>query len=87
MRYDWFAWLKSEGDNVGYQINVGKNNEIALPDELCNKMQVTIGDILIFESAVDSSAITMGKHCDQTLSDEDIAVAGNLARIFPYVSE
>lgn len=72
---------------MGYQVTIGENNEVALPDELCDNLEIKIGDILIFEAAVDSSAITMSKHCDQTLSDDEVAAAGNLARVFPCVPE
>mgnify|MGYP005847338339 CR=1 FL=1 len=72
---------------MSYQAIIGKNNEVALPDKLCSDLEIKIGDILIFEAAVNSSAITMSKHCDQTLSDDDVASAGNLARVFPYDPE
>lgn len=72
---------------MGYQVKIGKNNEVALPNELCYKLEIDVGDIVIFESAVDSPAITISKHCDQTLSDDDVAAAGNLARVFPCVPE
>lgn len=68
---------------MSYQVIIGKNNEVALSDELCRKLEIKVGDILIFETSVDSSAITMSKHCDQTLTDDDIVSAGNLARVFP----
>ena len=72
---------------MSYQITIGKNNEIALPDDLCDEIQVKVGDILICEATMAPPALTMKKHCDQTLSDDDIAAAGNLARIFAYATK
>lgn len=69
---------------MGNRVIIGKNNEVVLPDNLCNDLEIKIGDILIFESAADSSATIMSKHCDQTLSDDEIAAAENLARVVPF---
>jgi bifunctional DNA-binding transcriptional regulator/antitoxin component of YhaV-PrlF toxin-antitoxin module len=72
---------------MGYQFKVGKNNEVPLPDDICDDLDIKIGDILICEVAANSSSISMKKHCDQTLSDDDITSAGNLTRVIPYFAE
>ena len=72
---------------MSYQVKIGKNREIPLSDDICNELEIIIGDILICEAIVDSSSISMKKHSNQTLSDDDIALAGNLTRVIPYDPE
>jgi bifunctional DNA-binding transcriptional regulator/antitoxin component of YhaV-PrlF toxin-antitoxin module len=72
---------------MGYLFKVGKNNEVPLPDDICDELDIKIGDILICEVAENSSSISMKKHCDQTLSDDVINSAGNLTRVIPYFPE
>lgn len=68
---------------MAYQTKLGNNNEIPLPDELCVQLNFNIGDILLCEKGYSPQALVLSKHIDQTLSDDDIASAGNLARIIP----
>lgn len=72
---------------MSYQVKIGKNREIPIPDDICNELDFNIGDILSCEAISDSSAISISKHCDQTLSDDDIASAGNLTRVIIYTPE
>ncbi|WP_300927592.1 hypothetical protein [Rheinheimera sp. 1928-s] len=75
------VFIQSKESSVGYLIDIRKNNEILLPDEICNELEINVGDILMCEAAVDSSAIIMSKHCNQALSDDEITAAGNLTRV------
>ncbi|WP_423186830.1 hypothetical protein ACO1PK_01035 [Alishewanella sp. d11] len=68
---------------MSYRVTLGLQNEIALPDALCQELGIKIGDIMRFESQPDSSSLIVTKHTDQALTDDDIALAGDLARIFP----
>lgn len=72
---------------MSYQVKIGKLNQILIPDELCNELKLKVGDILICETTVGSSAISMSKHCNQALSDDDIAAAGNLTRVISFVHD
>lgn len=72
---------------MSYQVKVGKSNEIPLPSNICKELEITIGDILICEVIADLSSISMKKHCNQELSDDEIASAGNLTRVIPYNPE
>lgn len=72
---------------MNYQVKVGKDHEISLPDNICKDLEITIGDILICEASADRSSILMRKHCNQKLSDDEIASAGNLTRVIPYSPE
>lgn len=69
---------------MGYLVEVGKNNEILLPDELCNELNISIGDIFICKLTENSTKIEMTKHTDQTLSDAEIAASANLTRVTAY---
>lgn len=77
---------EGEGNKMGYQCTIGKNNEIPLPDDICDKLDIRIGDILICEVAAKSSSISVKKHCEQDLSDDEVASSGNLARVIAYDS-
>lgn len=71
---------------MNYQVTLGENNEIPLPDDLCSELDIKIGDILLCEVVENSSKLVMTKHSNQTLSDADIASAGNLTRVIPLPS-
>jgi len=68
---------------MAFQTELGKNNELPLPDELCSQLNFNIGDILLCEKRDNPQALVLSKHIDQTLSDVEIAAAGNLTRIIP----
>ncbi len=70
---------------MSYQVKVGKNNHIPLPDNICRELGINLGDILICKLAENSTKIEMTKHSDQTLSDADIESVGNLTRVVPYI--
>lgn len=72
---------------MSFRVKIGRYNEVELPDALCHALGVKIGDIMVFEATPDSQALTVTKHSDQTLTDEQIAAAGNLSRIIPYPLE
>lgn len=68
---------------MNYQVVLGSNNEIPLPDDLCRELNFSIGDILLCEKLDNTAAIVLSKHIDQTLTDTEIESAGNLTRIIP----
>lgn len=69
---------------MSYKVRIGSNHEIPLPDDICNELEIQVGDILICEAAVKSFGISMRKYYDQTLSDDEIAASGNLTRVISY---
>lgn len=71
---------------MNYQVKLSENNEIPLPDDLCSELDIKIGDILLCEVVENSSKLVMTKHSNQTLSDADIASAGNLTRVISLPS-
>lgn len=66
---------------------VGPNYEIPLPDEMCDELNISIGDILIFKAVAHESQVQVLKHDDQALSDAEIEDAGNLSRVIPLIVE
>lgn len=68
---------------MNYQVKLGSNNEIPLPDDLCRELNFAIGDILLCEKLDNAAAIVLSKHIDQTLTDVEIESAGNLTRVIP----
>lgn len=72
---------------MSYQVKVGKNREIPLPEKICQDLEIKIGDILICESAEDSSRVVLKKYVNQSLTDVEIASAGNLTRVIPYTPD
>jgi hypothetical protein len=66
---------------MNYNVNILKDNVLPLPDTLCSELGFAVGDILICEMDKSRSQISMSKHTDQTLTDEQILVAGNLTRV------
>lgn len=69
------------------QVELGGNNEIPLPDDLCRELNFEVGDILICEKLDNTAAIVLSKHIDQSLSDAEIESAGNLPRVIPCGSK
>ena len=51
------------------------------PEIRSSELDIKIGDILFCEVVEKSSKLVMTKHSNQTLSDADIAYAGNLTRV------
>lgn len=72
---------------MSYQITLVENNLLPLPGKLCAELGINVGDILIFEIADDCTALVAKKYTDQTLDDEQLATAGNLARVVSYQTE
>ncbi|GHG77507.1 hypothetical protein GCM10010919_33220 [Alishewanella longhuensis] len=66
---------------MSYTVKIIQGNLLPLPDTLCAELGFAVGDILVCERDKDCSAIRMQKHADQTLTDEQIASAGNLSRV------
>ena len=64
-----------------YTIEILQGNFLPLPDELCNELGFAVGDILFCVQDKERSKISMTKHSDQTLTDEQISAAGNLTRV------
>ncbi|HAK16164.1 MAG TPA: hypothetical protein DCM65_07915 [Acinetobacter junii] len=71
---------------MNYQVKLCENNEIPLPDDLCSELDIKIGDILFCKVVGKSSKLVITKHSNQTLSDADIASAGNLTRVISLPS-
>ncbi|MDP5135704.1 hypothetical protein ORJ04_07060 [Rheinheimera baltica] len=72
---------------MSFQVMLVENNLLPLPDKLCAELGIKVGDILIFEIADDCTALVAKKYTDQTLDDEQLATAGNLARVVSYQTE
>lgn len=74
---------------MSYRVALGRHNEVQLPDALCKALGIEIGDIMSFEAHSDSDpqALIATRHSDQTLTDAEIAAAGNLSRVIPYSPE
>lgn len=72
---------------MSYNVKILKDNVLPLPDELCSEMGFGVGDILICEMDKGRSEMKMTKHPDQTLTDEQILVAGNLTRVISLSTE
>lgn len=62
-------------------IEITKDHLLPLPDTLCAELGFAVGDILFCELDKERSEIRMVKHCDQTLTDEQIIASGNLTRV------
>uniref|UniRef100_UPI004047D2EC hypothetical protein n=1 Tax=Rheinheimera sp. TaxID=1869214 RepID=UPI004047D2EC len=72
---------------MSYKISIVENNLLPLPDKLCMELGINLGDILIFEIADIATALVAKKHTDQTLDDDQLASAGNLARVVSFAKE
>jgi hypothetical protein len=66
---------------MNYTVEITNNNLIPVPDVLCAELGFEVGDILVCVIDKVRSEISMVKHIDQTLSDEQILAAGNLTRV------
>lgn len=66
---------------MSYTVEITKVNLIPVPDVLCAELGFAVGDILVCVMNKDRSEISMTKHSDQTLTDEQILAAGNLTRV------
>tara|TARA_A200000159_G_scaffold159771_1_gene178869 strand:- start:3625 stop:3876 length:252 start_codon:yes stop_codon:yes gene_type:complete len=76
-------YLTEDSTTMSYQYIVSKNGEIPLPDNMCDELMLKLGDILTCEVTKNKS-LTLQKHTDQTLSDAQLKVAGNLTRIIEF---
>jgi len=66
---------------MNYTVEISNDNLIPLPDDLCAELSFEDGDILICVMDKERPKISMIKHIDQALSDEQILAAGNLTRV------
>lgn len=66
---------------MSYTVEITKDNLIPVPDALCAELGFAVGDILVCVMDKERSEISMVKHSDQTLTDEQILAAGNLTRV------
>lgn len=71
---------------MNYTVEITNNNLIPVPDALCAELGFEVGDILVCVIDKDRSEISMVKHIDQTLSDEQILAAGNLTRVVSLIT-
>lgn len=67
-----------------YQVEIGSKNEMPLPDDICQKLNFTVGDILLCEKCDGATAIVLSKHIDQILTDAQVESAGNLTRVISF---
>ena len=72
---------------MSYKISIVENSLLPLPDKLGIELGKNVGDILIFEKADNATALVAKKHTDQTGDDEQLASAGNLARVVSFAQE
>ncbi|CAI3798064.1 hypothetical protein [Rheinheimera sp. MM224] len=70
-----------------YKVELDSNNQLPLPDDFCQELNFAVGDILLCEKLDNTTAISLHKHVDQTLTDAEIASAGNLTRVIPLVTQ
>ena len=63
-----------------YRMTIGNQCELPLPNEYCTKLGIDIGDILAF-STTENGGLSIEKHSDQTLSDDEIHHSGYLSRV------
>ncbi|OZB41965.1 MAG: hypothetical protein B7X50_05775 [Alishewanella sp. 34-51-39] len=66
---------------MSFTVEITKDNLIPVPDALCAELGFAVGDILVCVVDKERSEISMVKHGDQTLTDEQILAAGNLTRV------
>lgn len=69
---------------MSFKVRIGDNGQIPLPDKLCKELGFEIGNILICVKDQSSSTIIMKKHTDQTLSNDQLELTGNLLRVISY---
>jgi hypothetical protein len=67
---------------MSYTCTVGINGEIPLDDQLCDELDINIGDTLIFEKLPRQNVLTARKYENQSLSDDEINASNNLSRVF-----
>ncbi len=72
---------------MNYRCQINHEGLITLPDMICNDLGIEVGDVLICEAADNASKLVLRKHTDQTLTDDEIALAGNLTRVIPLKRE
>ena len=72
---------------MNYRCQINDEGLIPLPDMICNDLGIQVGDVLICEAANNPSKLVLKKHADQTLTDDEIALAGNLSRVIPLKRE
>jgi hypothetical protein len=66
---------------MSYISTIGPNYELELHDDICEQLNIHVGDILSFEVSETKHAILAKKHNNQSLTDEEISKANNLARV------
>ena len=72
---------------MNYRCQISDERLIPLPDVICSDLGIQVGDVLICEAADNASKLVLRKHADQTLTDDEIALAGNLTRVIPLERE
>jgi hypothetical protein len=65
---------------LSYRLTIGPENTLPLPDDYCDELGIEIGDILKFSTA-ENGSFSIQKHDVQSMTDEEIEVSGNLARV------
>ena len=73
--------------NMTYRFQMNDERLVTLPDVICSELGFQLGDILICEVTDNASKLTLRKHRVQTLTDDEIALAGNLTRVIPLESD
>jgi len=66
---------------MSYISTIGSGFELKLHDDICEQLNIHVGDILIFEVSETKQSIFAKKHNNQSLSDEEISKTNNLSRV------
>ncbi len=70
-----------------YRFQMKDERLVPLPDVICSKLGFQVGDTIICEVTDNASKLTLRQHVDQTLTDDEMALAGNLNRVIPLESD
>jgi hypothetical protein len=69
---------------MNYTSTIGPEYELELHSDICEQLNITVGDILAFEKIDRTGEIKIKKHHDQNLSDSEIETADNLSRVTKF---
>lgn len=70
-----------------YECIVGENFEIPLPDDICEILNIETGDILTCEPLEQCQGLSLRRYENQSLTDKEIIIAGNLIRVMKNLIE
>ena len=70
-----------------YQFQMNDERLVPLTGVICSALGFHVGNILICEVTDNASKLALRKHIVQTLTDDEIALSGNLTRVIPFESD